>query len=266
MVPIRCSPNADSARGGRRHGGAIEEIVDKKFDGDTLNSVVIPLMSNDRTAMCNKVDPNEVHKCEIYLTSAGTQQQFGYQKLREVYQDMMDGKSAFCLGNSYELPCMHGLLDIDFVEELRESPTYSIADFMREYQSIWTGSSSNSLVSDEKLKKSRVVGVAEWEHCGDSLAEYCLAYDVSRSEGAANALSCLAVIKMTPKGNGDYLKELVNIFSMEGQHSLIQAKFLKQKVKEYKARILVIDNGGLGVAVTDQLVLDLDDGNRHICN
>lgn len=47
--------------------GAVEEIVDKKFDGDILNSVVIPLMANDRTAICNKVDPDEIHKCEIYL-------------------------------------------------------------------------------------------------------------------------------------------------------------------------------------------------------
>ena len=174
---------------------------------------------------------------------------------------MVNGKSAFCLGNSYELPCLHGQLDIDFIEELRESPTYSIMDFMREYQSIWTGSSSDSLVSDDKLKKSRIVGVAEWEHCGDDKIEYCLAYDVSRNEGDANALSCLVVIKMTPKDNGDYLKEIVNIFSMEGQHSLLQAKFLKQKVREFKARILVIDNNGLGVSVTDQLVLDLNDGN-----
>lgn len=251
----------DSTRGGRRFGGAIEEIVDKKFDGDMLNSVVIPLMANDRTAECNKIDPDEIHKCEIYLTTAGTQQQFGYQKLREVYQDMVNGKSAFCLGNSYELPCLHGQLDIDFIEELRESPTYSIMDFMREYQSIWTGSSSDSLVSDDKLRKSRVVGIAEWEHCGDDKVEYCLAYDVSRNEGEANALSCLVAIKLTPKGNGDYVKEVVNIFSMEGQHDTWQAKFLKQKVKEFKARILVIDANGLGSGVVDQLILDLNDGN-----
>jgi hypothetical protein len=218
-------------------------------------------MANDRTAICNKIDPDEIHKCEIYLTTAGTQQQFGYKKLREVYQDMLQGKSAFCLGNSYELPCIHGQLDFDFIEELRESPTYSIMDFMREYESVWTGSSSDSLVSDEKLKKCRIVGVAEWEHCGDDRIEYALAYDVSRNEGAENALSCLTVIKLTPKGNGDYVKELVNIFSMEGQHSTLQAKFLKQKVKEFKARVLIIDNNGLGVAVTDQLVLDLNDGN-----
>lgn len=251
----------DSTRGGRRHGGAIEEVSDKKFDGDMLNSVVIPLMANDRTAMNGKVDPNEIHKSETYITTAGTQQQFSYIKMKEVYQDMINGKSAFCLGNSYELPSMYGQLDIDFIEELKESPTYSIMDFMREYESIYTGSSSDSLVSDEKLNKCRTLGIAEWEHCGDENVDYVLSYDVSRNEGDENALSALSVIKSTPKNNGDYIKELVNIFSMEGQHDTWQAKFLKQKVKEFKARVLVIDANGIGSGVVDQLVLDLDDGN-----
>lgn len=251
----------DSTRGGRRFGGAIEEISDKKFDGSILNAVVIPLMANDRTASCGGVDQNEIHKSELYITTAGTQQQFSYEKMSEVYQDMLNGKSAFCIGNSYELPCMYGQLDIDFIEELRESPTYSILDFMREYQSIWTGSSSDSLVSDEKLQKCRNVGIAEWEHCGDNNVIYCLAYDVSRNEGDENALSCLIVLKLTPKSNGNYVKEVVNIFSMEGQHDTWQAKFLKEKVREFKPRILVIDANGLGSGVVDQLVLDLNDGN-----
>lgn len=249
----------DSARGGRRNGGAIEEIADEKFNGDLLHSVVIPLMANDRISACGGVDPHEVHKSELYVTTAGTQQRFAYEKMSEVYQDMINGKSAFCMGNSYELPCMHGQLDIDFVEELKESPTFSIMDFMREYESIWTGSSAESLVADDKLNNTRTVGVAEWEHSGQKDVIYVLAYDVARNEGDANANSCLIVLKLTPKGNGDYYKEVVNIFSMEGTHDLIQAKFLKQKVKEFKAQILVIDANGLGSGVVDQLVLEIDD-------
>lgn len=251
----------DSSRGGRRFGGAIEEIGDKKFDGDILNSVVIPLMANSRIAMCGKVDPNEIHKREIYITTASPQQQFAYTKCKEIFDDMMNGDSAFCTGNSYELPCMYGQLDIDFVEEKRESPTYSILDFMREYESIYTGSDSDSLVSDEKLNKCRTLGIAEWEHCGDTKVQYVLAYDVSRSVGRENALSALIVIKLIPRGDGTYHKQVVNIFSMEGQHDTWQAKFLKEKVKEYKASILVIDANGIGSGVVDQLVLDLNDGN-----
>lgn len=249
----------DSTRGGRRNGGAIEEISDEKFNGDLLNSVVIPLMANDRIAMCGGTDKNEIHKSELYVTTAGTQQRFSFLKMMEVYNDMMNGKSAFNIGNSYELPAMHGQLDLDFVEELKESPTYSIMDFMREYESVWTGSSSDSLVADDKLNDSRVVGIAEWEHCGKHDVEYVLAYDVARNEGDANANSCLIVIKITPKGNGDYYKEIVNIFSMEGSHDLIQAKFLKQKVKEFGAKILVVDANGLGSGVVDNLVLSIDD-------
>lgn len=251
----------DSTRGGRRYGGCIEEISDKKFDGDILNAVVIPLMANDRISANGKVDPSEIHKSELYITTAGTQQQFSYQKMSEVYQDMLNGKSAFCIGNSYELPCMYGQLDIDFIEELRESPTYSILDFMREYQSIWTGSSSDSLVSDDKLNKCRVVKLPEWEHCGNKDVQYILSYDVSRSEGSENALSCLVVIKLTPANNGNFVKEIVNLFSMEGQHSMLQAKFLKEQVKLFNPTILCVDANGLGVAVVDNLVLDIGDGN-----
>ncbi len=251
----------DSSRGGRRFGGAIEEIADKKFDGDILNSVVIPLMANSRTAMCGKVDPNEIHKREIYITTASPQQQFAYAKCKEIFDDMMNGDSAFCTGNSYELPCMYGQLDIDFVEEKRESPTYSILDFMREYESIYTGSSSDSLVSDAKLNKCRKLSIPEWEHCGDSRVEYVLAYDVSRTTGKESALCALVVIKIMPRGDGTYHKQIVNIFSMEGQHDTWQAKFLKEKVKEYKASILIVDANGIGSGVVDQLVLDLNDGN-----
>lgn len=251
----------DSTRGGRRNGGAIEEICDKKFDGDMLNSVVIPLMANDRLAMCGKVDPNENHKSELYITTASNQQHFAYQKMLEVYTDQLQGKSAFCIGNSYELPCMFGQLDIDFVEDLKESPTYAISDFMREYESVYTGSNSDNLVSEEKLNKARIVKCAEWEHCGDANVEYVLSYDVAREEGNENAMSSLVVIKLTPKNDGTYLKEIVNVFNTEGTHDTIQAKFLKQKVNEFKPKILVIDANGLGSGVVDQLVLRLDDGN-----
>lgn len=251
----------DASRGGRRHGGAVEEISDKRFDGDLLNSVVIPLCANDRIAMCGGVDSNELHKTQLYVTTAGMRQQFAYEKMKEVYMDMLVGKSAFNIGNGWELPCMHGQLDEDYVLELKESPTYALTDWLREYDSTWTGTSTDSLVAGDKLQKCRVVGVAEWEHCGDENAEYVLSYDVSRSEGRENALCALVVIKITPRGDGTYVKEVVNVFSREGEHSLLQAKFLKEKVREFKARILVVDTNGAGLLLADQLVMDLNDGN-----
>lgn len=226
-----------------------------------LNSVVIPLMAGNRIAKCGKVDPYEIHKTETYITTASTRQQFAYEKWQEIDSDMMNGESAFVIVNGYELPCMHDRLDIDFVEEKRNSPTYSILDFMREYSSIYTGSSTDALVSDDKLNKSRKVMIAEWEHCGDKDIEYVLSYDVARTMGVQSALSSLSVIKLTPRNDGTYIKEVVNVFSRPGEHDTHQALFLKEQVRLFKPTMLVVDANGIGGGVVDRLIEDLGDGN-----
>jgi len=248
----------DSARGGRRHGGAVEEIADEKFDGDLLASVVLPLMANNRISMCKGIDPDEKHKQQFYVTTAGTRQSFAYKKMKEILGDMVKGKSAFAIGNGYELPCLHKQLDIDFIMELKESPTYNPLAFQREYESVWTGSDTNSLVQLDDLNKCRILTKAELK-IEDKDWEYVLAYDVARSEGNANAESSLSIIKIKDKGNGEYFKLLVNIYGFEGTHFLEQALFLKRMVNQYKARILVIDSNGLGKGCVDFLTTDIDE-------
>lgn len=247
----------DSERGGRRHGGGIEEIADPNFDGERLHSVVIPLMANNRIAACSGVDPEEIHKQEFYVTTAGTRQSFAFQKMQEVLMEMGQGKSAFAIGNGYELPCMHEQLDVNFVNEQKESPTFSPLAFQREYGSIWTGSSNNSLVSLEDLNKCRILPVAEDKNM-DKDADYVLSFDVARAEGSANAQSALVVIKIKEVGDGTYTKQLVNIYSMEGTHFADQAQFLKQKVNDFKARVLCVDANGLGMGLVDYLVTEID--------
>lgn len=250
---------SESARGGRRNGGSIEEIVDPKMDKDTLNSVVIPLMANDRIAECGGVDPNEKHKSQFYITTAGNKQSYAYEKMKEVLLDMGMGRDAFCLGAGYELPCMHGQLDIDFISELKEQITFNALSFAREYESVWTGTSDNSLVQLEDVNMTRVIKKAEFKHCGDKNAEYVLSYDVARAEGSQNANCALVVLKITPRSDGTYQKHLVNVFSFEGTHFYEQAKFLKQKVEDYKARVLVIDSNGAGKGLVDVLITDIDE-------
>ena len=252
----------DSERGGRRHGGSVEEVADEKFDGDMLHSVVLPLMANSRIAMCKAVDPDEVHKQEWYATTAGTRQGFAFKKMWEILIDMIKGGSAFAIGAGYELPCMHEQLDINFVNEQKESPTFNPLSFQREYESIWTGSSTDSLVSLEDLNKCRVLPKSE-DKAIDKDAQYVLSYDVARAEGSPNAQSALAVIKIKEKGDGTYIKHLVNMYSFEGTHFLEQAQFLKKKVNEFKASILCIDSNGLGRGLVDYLVTEIDENPAY---
>lgn len=249
---------AQSARGGRRNGGAIEEIVDEAMKKDTLNEVVLPLMANSRIATCGGTDPYEPHRFQYYITTAGNRQSFAFEKMKEVLLEMGAGKNSFSIGAGYELPCMHGQLDIDFVHSMKESPTVSPLGFMREYESVWTGSSESSLVSLEDINKCRVIKKPELKAM-DKNAEYILSYDVARSEGIANATSALVVIKIIPRGDGTYQKHVVNIYDFEGTLFLEQARFLKQKVNDYKASMLVVDANGLGTGLVDQLVLEIDE-------
>lgn len=250
---------AESSRGGRRHGGSVEEIVDNTMKKDTLQTVVIPMMANSRLATCGGVDPNEIHKFTYYVTTAGTRQSFAYEKLMEVTALMAQGKSAFSLGAGFELACMHGQLDEAFINDLREQPTTNLAGFGREYMSEWSGTSENSLVTMEDLQASRVLTKAEEKHSGEKDVSYVLSYDVARAEGAANANSALVVIKLIPRGDGTYQKHVVNCYSFEGTHFLEQALFLKRKANDFKARMVVIDSNGLGSGLIDQLVLEIDD-------
>jgi hypothetical protein len=250
---------AQSARGGRNNGGAIEEIVDEKMKKDVLNEAVIPRMANDRIAKCKGYDPHEVHKFEWYITTAGTRQSFAFEKMKEVLQEMAQGKSAFNLGAGFELASMHGQLSIHFINDLRDRPTFNPLSFAREYESIWTGTSDNSLVQIDDLLESRVLSKAEDKAVNDRNVEYVLAYDVARAEGSQNANCALVVIKIIPKSDGTYSKHLVNLYSFEGTHFLEQAKFVKQKVRDFNARVLVVDSNGAGKGLVDVLVTDIDE-------
>jgi hypothetical protein len=260
---------AEAERGGRKNGGSIEEIVDPKMKKDTLHSVVIPLMANDRLSMYkdpvtdSSVDPNELHKFEWYITTSGTRQSFAFEKMKETLMEMVQGDEAFCLGASYELACMHNQLDIKFINRLKNQPTFNPLSFAREYESVWTGTSDNSLVQLEDLNACRVLTKAEDKHSGEKNIEYVLSYDVARAEGKNAAVCALCVIKIIPRGNGTYQKHMVNMYSFSGTHFLEQAIFIKKKVNDFKASMLVVDANGAGKGLVDILVTECDENPAY---
>ncbi|MCR8994641.1 DNA-packaging protein [Brevibacillus laterosporus] len=250
--------NSESSRGLRRHGLSVEEIIHERFDEENFNTVLLPIMANNRRPACGEEDPYELHKKITVVTTAGTKQSFAFNLLKEYLYDMISGKSAYVLGAGYELATSFGLLSLDYINDLKESPNFNPISFLREYGSTWSGSSENSLVDLETFRKARVIKNAEEKAVSDKNIEYVLSYDVARSEGNANAQSALVVIKLIPKGDGTYSKHVVNVYTFEGTHFREQALFLKQKVNDFRARVLVVDANGLGKGLIDQLVLEID--------
>lgn len=214
----------------------------------------MPLLANNRKGADGKVSKTEVHKQLIYITTASSRQSYAWEQLYSVMMEMAYGKSAFVIGNDWTLPVLFEQLDPDYIEEVKNDPSMSPLQFAREYMSVWTGSSENSLVQLKDLEKSRVLTDTEFGFTkGDH--KYIISVDVARSERKKTATTAIAIFKLIPRGNGTYFKQLVNVHTYKGNmHFEDQSIYIKELVEKYKASMVCIDGNGLGRGLLDYLV------------
>lgn len=238
-----------SSRGQRRTGGLMEECV--LIDGDILNEVIIPTTNVDRLLPDGTRHKEEViNKSQIYITTAGWKNSFAYDRLIELLvQSIISPDEVMVIGGTYETPVTEGLLNEDFIDQLKISGTYNDESFDREYRSIWSGSVENAFYSAEKFDKHRVLLQPEYEYSGRSSksAYYVIGVDVGRIGCTTEA----CVFKSTPQPQGSDLKTLVNIYTYEAEDFEVQAINLKKLYYKYRARVLAIDANGLGVGLID---------------
>lgn len=239
----------ESSRGQRRTGGLMEECV--LIDQTALNEIVIPTTNVNRL-LSDGTRHNEevVNKSQIYITTAGYKNSFAYEKLIELLiQSILDPDNCMIIGGTYETPITEGLLDEDFVDQLRLQGTYNEDSFDREYRSRWSGDAENAFYSAEKFDRHRVLNQPEYEFSGRSSksAYYILGVDVGR----IGCTTEVCVFKVTPQPQGTALKTLVNIYTFEAEHFEDQAINIKRLFYKYKARTVAIDANGLGVGLVD---------------
>ena len=68
-------------RGGRRHSGIFEEVI--TLDPVYINETVIPLLNTTRTNLRGEVNPHEPQSQKTFITSAGWNGTFAFDKLVE---------------------------------------------------------------------------------------------------------------------------------------------------------------------------------------
>lgn len=156
------------------------------------------------------------------------------------------------LGGTFETPVCQGLLDADFVDQLKLAGTYNEDSFDRQYRSIWSGDAENAFYSSQKFDKYRVLKQPQSEYSGRSSknAYYVLGVDVGR----IGCTTEIMVFKVTPQPQGSSLKSLVNLFTFDAQHFEQQAINIKKIYYRYKARKVAIDTNGLGIGLLDFMV------------
>ena len=244
----------DSQRGGRRHGGLIDEIRD--HDEVALNEIVLPLMNVSRRLPDNTVNEKEVNQQTIAMTSAGIKTSYAYDKLIDMFENaIIDPKSSFVFGCDYRVPVLHGLLDKIFINKLKMSPSYNEESFAREYMSIWSGSSNESWFNYDKLSKYRKIKNPETHYLNraSSTQFYILSVDVGRLND--QTVVCVFRVNIV---QGKYLATLVNLFVLgrtpETKPFSVQAADLKEIIRKFNPREVVIDTNGLGVGLGDEMV------------
>lgn len=242
----------ERSRGKRRHCGLLEECVG--IDGDVLNEVLIPTMNVSRRCADGTTHPEEqLNKAQTYITTAGYKNTFAYDKLIQILvQSIINPNKAMIMGGTYRVPVLVGLLDKNFVSDLKQDPTFNETAFQREYESKWAGSVADAFFDPEMFDHNRILKQPEYEASGRSnkLAYYVIGVDVGRK----GCDTVATVIKVTPQSNGAAIKTVVNIFSVTDEHFEDQAIFIKKLFYKFKARRMVVDGNGLGIGLIDYLV------------
>lgn len=217
-------------------------------------------MNISRKAANGKRDNYDpMNKNTVMTTSAGYCDSFAYQKMLQVLIWMVLGKSAFVMGADYHIPVMHGLLDANFIEDLKQDGTYSEGSFSREYGSKWSGSSEHSYYKADNIERCRTLVHYEEENSHEADTFYILGIDVARTL----AQTVIVVIKVV-KRESYYLKEIVNLFAFEGQHFGVQANFIKLQINNFNPKAVVIDTNGPGYGLVDYLVKPSYDDSYNI--
>ena len=245
----------DSQRGGRRHGGLIDEVRD--HDETPINEVVLPLMNVSRRLPDNTVNEKEPNQQTIFMTSAGVKTSFAYDKLIDNFIDsIIHPKSTFVFGCDYRVPVLHGLLDRTYINKLKTSSSFKEESFAREYASLWSGSSEEAWFNFDKLTKYRKIKNPETsaKFRANSNQFYLLSVDVGR----LNDQTVCCVFRVNVSGEGKYFATLVNLYVLGRQAETKtfnrQAIELKRIIKKFNPLEVVIDTNGLGIGFADEMI------------
>ena len=245
----------DSTRGGRRHGGLIDEVRD--HEEQPINEIVLPLMNVSRRMPDNTVNPKEPNQQRIFMTSAGVKTSFAYDLLLDTFEDsIIHPENSIVIGCDYRVPVLHGLLDKTYVNKLKTSPSYSEESFAREYMSIWSGSSDDSWFNFDKLQKYRKIKNPEThaKFRPGSNQFYLISVDVGR----INDQTVACVFRVNVDHTGKHWATLVNLKvlarSAETKTFTQQAIDVKRLIRDFEPREVVIDTNGLGVGLADEMI------------
>lgn len=245
----------DSTRGGRRHSGLIDEVRD--HDEDEINEVVLPLVNVSRRLPDGTVNEREPNQAIYYMTSAGSKMSFAYDKFLDVFEEsIIAPQNAFAFGCDYRVPAMHGLIDANYINKLKMSPSYKPEAFAKEYMGYWVAENADSWFSFKKMTSHRMLKNPHLtrKNVNDDNEFYLFSVDVGRIHD--QTVCCIFKVSFNSQGHAGV--NLVNVVVLgrtaETKPFSVQAADLKKLYREFRPREIVVDTNGLGVGLADELI------------
>ena len=250
---------------------AAQEETGQQFDYDQFEAVVTPAVRLLRM-VGKKPDRNFPQNQFQYITSAGSQQNRAFEKRLSAYKEMREGKSAFAIDIPASVSLLSGIRTISWLRKLKGDLTPD--KYLREAESIWTGTSENPILKDLTLTQSKTLTMMEYSHCGNPKSIYVIGNDNSYRDGGNNAKCAYAVFRCDPKDGieaGTFDKKLVYVQdNPPPKEALEQARqlkafWLRYTMKNAEPAYIAIDARAYGTSVIEFLHKDLQDGLPPLC-
>lgn len=248
-----------NVRGLRRQSLIFEEVIEQ--DPIKVNEVYIPLLNEPRKMANGLINPYEPQSQQIYITTAGYQGTFAYDKLIEILcRSVLEPDKYFVLGGSYRIPLSVGLTAQKQIEDVINSPSFSKSSFEREYESRWSDAPAGAAFSSNMITALRQVKVVELKDKitaaqREQGAFYVICADMAKDGSAETAVG---VAKVLPKEHYFSFK-FVNLLTIPSTDYMVVANTFKKLVLAYHARLLVYDANGIGAAMRDWLNKETQD-------
>jgi hypothetical protein len=248
-----------NVRGLRRQSLIFEEVIEQ--DPTTVNEVYIPLLNEPRKLSNGLINPYEPQSQQVYITTAGYQGTFAYQKLLEILcRSVLEPDKYFVLCGSYRIPLSCGLTSQHQIEDTINSPTFSKSSFEREYESIWSSSVEGAAFNPTIVSTLRQVKMIELKNklsiAQENAGEFYVVCADMAKDGSAD--TAVGVAKVIPKDHY-FTYKFINLFTVPSTDYMVVANTFKKTVMAYRAKMLVYDANGVGAGIRDWLNKETED-------
>ena len=196
----------DSARSWRFSYMLVDEA--RLVKDNIIEEILIPMTKTKRQ---NAIKWHQSEKGKmIFISSAYLKTSKLYERFIYHYKQMVSGNSNYmCMCFPYQVGVQAGLFDQDDIEKELEKPQMTKDKFAYEFEGIFVGSSGESYFPYELTDQCRVLDSCDLEQPKKSESKYIITHDVAVSDKNGSDNSCTHVIKLKPRVDGTYLKQVV---------------------------------------------------------